>query len=56
VISEELGDDRFLALYRRGERITGCITIDRPTQVMKYRRMIAQSTGWSDALKFAGVS
>jgi NADPH-dependent 2,4-dienoyl-CoA reductase/sulfur reductase-like enzyme len=56
VVSEELGDDRFLALYRRGERVTGCITIDRPTQVMKYRRMIAQSTSWSDALEFAGVS
>ena len=56
VISEELGEEKFLALYRRGDRITGCITIDRPSQVMKYRRMISQSKSWSEALEFAGVS
>ncbi len=55
-VSEETGDDRFLALYRRGDRITGAICIDRPTQIMKYRRMIAQRTPWPDALAFAGVA
>jgi NADPH-dependent 2,4-dienoyl-CoA reductase/sulfur reductase-like enzyme len=54
-VSNELGEDRFLALYRRGDRITGCITIDRPTQIMKYRRMIMQRSSWTEALKFAGV-
>ncbi|HEY4007744.1 MAG TPA: FAD-dependent oxidoreductase [Pseudonocardia sp.] len=56
VVSEELGEENFLGLYRTGDRITGCITIDRPTQIMKYRRMIAQSKSWTDALEFAGVS
>jgi NADPH-dependent 2,4-dienoyl-CoA reductase/sulfur reductase-like enzyme len=56
VVSEELGEEKFLALYRRGDRITGCITIDRPSQVMKFRRMIAQSKTWDEALEFAGVS
>jgi NADPH-dependent 2,4-dienoyl-CoA reductase/sulfur reductase-like enzyme len=56
VASEELGEDRFLALYRRGDRVTGAITIDRPTQIMKYRRMIAQSKSWEEALAFAGVA
>jgi len=55
VVSEELGEDKFLALYRRGDKITGCITIDRPSQVMKFRRMIAQSKTWDEALEFAGV-
>ena len=55
VVSEELGEDKFLALYRRGDRLTGCISIDRPTQIMKYRRMIAQSKSWADSLEFAGV-
>lgn len=55
VVSEELGEEKFLALYRRGGRVTGCITIDRPTQVMKFRRMIAQSKSWDEALEFAGV-
>lgn len=56
VVSEELGEDKFLALYRRGERITGCISIDRPAQIMKYRRMIMQSKPWGEALEFAGVA
>lgn len=56
VVSQELGEEKFLALYRRGDRITGCITIDRPTQIMKFRRMIAQSKSWDEALKFAGVA
>ncbi|WP_228032561.1 NAD(P)/FAD-dependent oxidoreductase [Mycolicibacterium sp. P9-22] len=56
VISKELGEDNFLALYRRGDRITGCISIDRPREIMKFRRLIAQTNSWSDGLKLAGVS
>jgi NADPH-dependent 2,4-dienoyl-CoA reductase/sulfur reductase-like enzyme len=55
VVSAETGDDRFLALYRRGDRLVGTITIDRPTQIMKYRRLIAQRASWEQALEFAGV-
>lgn len=56
VVSRELGEETFLALYRRGDRITGCISIDRPSQIMKYRRLIMKSEPWSAALDFAGVS
>jgi NADPH-dependent 2,4-dienoyl-CoA reductase/sulfur reductase-like enzyme len=56
VVSKELGEEKFLALYRRGDRLTGCISIDRPAQIMKYRRQIMQSGSWEDALAFAGVS
>jgi len=56
VVSEETGDDRFLALYRRGDHIGGTICIDRPTQIMKYRRMIAKRAPWEEALAFAGVA
>lgn len=56
VVSKELGEEKFLALYRRGDRIIGCISIDRPAQIMKYRRQIMQSGSWEDALAFAGVS
>ncbi|HEX4357096.1 MAG TPA: FAD-dependent oxidoreductase [Pseudonocardia sp.] len=56
VVSEELGEEKFLALYRRGDRLTGCITIDRPAQIMKYRRLIMKSATWAEALEFAGVS
>ncbi|ALE75795.1 pyridine nucleotide-disulfide oxidoreductase [Pseudonocardia sp. EC080610-09] len=56
VVSAELDDDRFLALYRRGDRLVGTITIDRPAQIMKYRRLISKRASWTEALEFAGVS
>lgn len=55
VVSKELGEDKFLGLYRRGDRIIGAISIDRQAQIMKYRRLIAQHKSWDDALEFAGV-
>lgn len=55
VVSSEQGDDRFLALYRRGDRLVGTITIDRPTQIMKYKRLISKRASWAEALEFAGV-
>ncbi len=54
-VSRELGEEKFLALYRRGDRIVGCISIDRQSQIMKYRRMIMQRKSWAEALEFAGV-
>lgn len=51
VVSEE----RLLGLYRTGDRLTGAITIDRPAQIMKYRRMIRNRASWEEALEFAGV-
>ncbi len=45
-----------LALYRRGERLVGTLTVDRPTQIMKYRRLIAQRAPWDEALDYARAS
>jgi hypothetical protein len=32
------------------------LTVDRQTQIMKYKRMIAQGASWDEALAFAGVA
>ncbi|MCE3552873.1 FAD-dependent oxidoreductase [Pseudonocardia sp. RS11V-5] len=48
-------DPKFLALYRRGDRLIGTITIDRPTQIMKYKRLISKRASWAEALEFAGL-
>ncbi|MBC6448589.1 NAD(P)/FAD-dependent oxidoreductase [Actinokineospora xionganensis] len=48
--------DTFTALYRRGDRIVGALTVDRPREVMKFRKRIAERGDWSEALAFAGVS
>jgi len=45
--------ERWVALYRRGDRLVGALTVNGQTVIMKYRRMIAQKSSWSDALEFA---
>jgi hypothetical protein len=45
--------ERWVALYRRGDRLMGALTVNGQTVIMKYRRMIAQNGSWGDALEFA---
>ena len=42
-----------LALYRRGDRLAGALTVDRPGDIMKFRRRIAARGDWTEALAFA---
>ncbi|UXA11464.1 FAD-dependent oxidoreductase [Mycobacterium sp. SMC-8] len=46
-------DDKWTALYRRGDRLVGALTVNGQTVIMKYRRMIGQQIAWTDALEFA---
>jgi NADPH-dependent 2,4-dienoyl-CoA reductase/sulfur reductase-like enzyme len=48
------GGGRCTALYREGDRLTGALTINGQSVIMKYRALIAKRTGWEDALAFAG--
>jgi NADPH-dependent 2,4-dienoyl-CoA reductase/sulfur reductase-like enzyme len=45
--------ERWVALYRGGDRLVGALTVNGQTVIMKYRRMIAQKSSWGDALEFA---
>lgn len=47
------GGAGFTALYRRGDRIAGALTVDRPSEIMKYRRRIAARRAWAEAVAFA---
>ena len=42
-----------IALYRRGDAMVGAFTIDRPQDIMKFRRRVMQPGGWEDALAHA---
>lgn len=42
----------FVALYRRGDRVVGALTVDRPRDVMKLRRRVADRGPWDDAVAF----
>lgn len=45
--------DGFTAVYRRGDRLVGALTINRPRDIMKFRRRIVQRASWSDVLSQA---
>jgi NADPH-dependent 2,4-dienoyl-CoA reductase/sulfur reductase-like enzyme len=42
--------DKFLALYRDGNRLVGAATLNEPRLIMKYRRLIANRGSWQEAL------
>lgn len=53
VVSGNLDGDHVVALYRRGDRLTGALTLNGRAVVMKYRALIARQASWTDALEFA---
>jgi NADPH-dependent 2,4-dienoyl-CoA reductase/sulfur reductase-like enzyme len=46
---------RLLALYRRGDQFAGALTVNRPSLIMKLRRLIADRASWSEAVDFAAA-
>ncbi len=55
VVRVQSGADRALLLYRRGDRLVGTMSVDRPTEIMKYRRLIADRASLGSALELAGA-
>jgi hypothetical protein len=51
VMGEE--DGPFVALYRCGERLVGALTVDRPAEVMQYRRLLMKRASWDEGLEKA---
>jgi NADPH-dependent 2,4-dienoyl-CoA reductase/sulfur reductase-like enzyme len=45
--------ESFVALYRRGDRLIGALSLERRAQIMKYRMMIGKGGTWDEALEFA---
>jgi len=46
-------DGRWVALYRRADRLVGVLTLNGQTQIMKYRVLIGKGGTWDDALAHA---
>jgi NADPH-dependent 2,4-dienoyl-CoA reductase/sulfur reductase-like enzyme len=53
VVSGSAAENRLVALYRTGDRLTGALTLNRRTETMKYRAQIGHRGSWEDALAFA---
>ncbi|WP_183097277.1 NAD(P)/FAD-dependent oxidoreductase [Nocardioides pelophilus] len=47
------GGSRWVALYRRSDRLIGALTVNGQGEIMKYRGQIMKRGSWADALVFA---
>lgn len=47
------GTDAPIALYRRNDLLVGALIVNRPREVMKFRRRIAERTPWTEVLASA---
>ncbi|WP_040492647.1 NAD(P)/FAD-dependent oxidoreductase [Ilumatobacter nonamiensis] len=48
-------DDKFLALYRNGDRLHGALGVNAPRWVMKMRGTLAAGASWDEALEVAAT-
>ena len=48
-------EERWVALYRRGDRLWGVLGINAPRLVMPYRALLAACVSWDDALAHAAT-
>jgi 3-phenylpropionate/trans-cinnamate dioxygenase ferredoxin reductase component len=46
---------RFVAIYRRAERIVGVLAMNRPRSLLAYRRLIERGATWAEALDQVGA-
>jgi len=56
VVDGDVAERRFVALYRRGDRLTGVLAMNRPRQLMTYRGLVERRAGWAEALAEAGAA
>lgn len=48
-------DNRWIALYRKGDRLAGALTVQGQAEIMKYRVQIMKAGSWEDALAHAAL-
>jgi 3-phenylpropionate/trans-cinnamate dioxygenase ferredoxin reductase component len=53
VIDGSFDERRFAAIYRKGDRISGVLAMNRPRQVVVYRKLIEANAPWDEALAIA---
>lgn len=56
VVHGTLDDDRFVAIFERGGRISGVLGFSEARRVMQYRRMVAERASFDAALEFAAAA
>jgi hypothetical protein len=51
IVDGELGERRFVAAYRTGDRLTGALSVGMPPKAVRpWRQAIASGTAWHDVV------
>jgi NADPH-dependent 2,4-dienoyl-CoA reductase/sulfur reductase-like enzyme len=50
VVDGSTDERRFVALYRRGDRLVGVLAMNRPRLLMTFRRLVEKGATWDEAL------
>ncbi|HEX6424200.1 MAG TPA: FAD-dependent oxidoreductase [Acidimicrobiales bacterium] len=53
VVDGSPAERRFVALYRRGDRLAGVLAMNRPRLLVTYRRLVERGASWDEALAAA---
>ncbi len=53
VVDGAIDDRRFVALYRRGDRVSAALALSRPRQLMQFRPLVAAGASFDEALVLA---
>ena len=56
LIAGSVADRKFTVLYARSGRLSGVLAFNRPRDVIKYRRLLADRPTWDDALAQAQIT
>jgi 3-phenylpropionate/trans-cinnamate dioxygenase ferredoxin reductase component len=56
VVDGSIEERRFVALYRRRDRVAGALAMNRPRQLLAYQRLIERGASWAEAVGSAEPS
>jgi len=55
-VDGSLADRRLTALYRHGDRVVACLTVNQPRALINYRKLLAARASWDAALQLLRTS
>jgi 3-phenylpropionate/trans-cinnamate dioxygenase ferredoxin reductase component len=56
VVDGATADRRFVALYRRGDRLAGVLAMNRPRLLVTYRGLVERGASWDEAMAQASAA
>lgn len=56
IVDGSLADRRLTALYRHGDRVVACLTVNQPRALINYRKLLAARASWDAALQLLRTS